>query len=510
MKKRWVFTAIGLTGLGAAILAAPPAVVAVAGANGVTVEQADWCPTGVCLHGVTAPGLHELKAAHVAIDWDRSVRLVDVTVSGRGAAPTAIGGSSGSGWIGWVRRVTVEALTLEGTPLPALSGEVYPERHLVGKDVTVEGDVADARLDTPYGPVHARVEPCGQSAVPAGTAGPCLTVDADADSLLLPAPLLGAPLAVPKVRANGVYNDGRWTGTVGALAVTARATVDVASTTATFTLSAVPIADVYALLQGVVPEASRAHILGSVDGAFALTLHADGGVSVAVTDPALTAFHVDGLVSDDVRDSFTYVTADASGAPSSRTAGPSLPGWLPLGRIGPVLPAAIVAAEDSTFYTHPGYDLQSMVDAANENDERGVVHRGGSTLTQQLAKNLYLDGTRTYVRKLRELLYAVNLEGRLGKPGVLETYLNVVEFGPGIYGCEAAADRYFLKSPSGLLPEEAAWLASVLPSPTAAWAQQYQRGRPNMARVRAILDNMITLPEADREAAKGREVHFVR
>ena len=138
------------------------------------------------------------------------------------------------------------------------------------------------------------------------------------------------------------------------------------------------------------------------------------------------------------------------------------------------------------------------------------MHRGGSTLTQQLAKNLFLDGSRTYVRKLRELLYAVELERDLGKAGILETYLNVVEFGPGVYGAGAAADRYFLKAPAGLLPEEAAWLASILPSPTSAWTQQYQRDRPNMVKVRAILDNMVLLPKDQREAAKARALHFVR
>jgi len=137
------------------------------------------------------------------------------------------------------------------------------------------------------------------------------------------------------------------------------------------------------------------------------------------------------------------------------------------------------------------------------------VWRGGSTLTPQLAKNLFLDGTRTYARKARELLYAVEMERELGKQRILELYLNVVEWGPGIYGARRAADAYFLKSPAGLLPEEAAWLASILPSPRSGWTDQYLRDRPNLGRVGQILDQMADLDPDARAAAKGRRVRFV-
>lgn len=510
MKLRWVVLGVGAASLGGAVAAAPAVAVAFAARLGVTIERAGWCSTGMCLHGVRAPALHGLRAAHMAVDWDRTVRLVDVQVSrDSGAASGAAAGQSASSgapgdWTGWLNRVTVQDLRVDETPLPALSGEVYPERHLIGEQVSVEGDVADANLDTPYGRVHLRVEP-SSGGVPGA-----LSVAADARALAVPASVLGEPFTVPEVYATGVYEDGSWRGTVGARALDVPTVVDIRGGTVTLTLTDAPIAGVYAAVGDVVPEARRAHILGSFTGIVTLGLHADGNVSVALASPGVQAFRVEGLVPDDLRDTFTYATEDAAESPSSRTAGPAVQGWLPLARIGPTLPAAVIAAEDATFYSHPGFDLQSMVDAATENAERGEVHRGGSTLTQQLAKNLYLDGTRSYVRKLRELLYAVNLEGRLGKLGILETYLNIVEFGPGIYGCEAAADRYFLKSPAGLLPEEAAWLASILPSPTSGWTQQYKRDRPNMARVRGILDNMLTLPEGEREAAKQRAIHFVR
>lgn len=182
---------------------------------------------------------------------------------------------------------------------------------------------------------------------------------------------------------------------------------------------------------------------------------------------------------------------------------------MPLRELGPLLPMAVIAAEDAGFYTHGGYDLASILTAAADNEARAAVWRGGSTLTQQLSKNLFLDGERSYTRKLRELLYAVEMEQKLGKARILELYLNVVEWGPGIYGARAAALTYFLKSPAGLLPEEAAWLASILPAPRSGWTDQYQRDRPNLTRVRSILQNMVNLPAAARAAALERGLHFV-
>lgn len=506
----------GLVAVVGAAVCGPAVVVRLAADHGVSVARAGWCQTGLCLHELEAVGLHGLTVAHVAVDWDRTVRLVGVEVSARGSGQgDGVGDGVGSGTDGaalfdWVRRVTVEDLRVRDMPLPSLSGEVYPERHLRGEQFTLEGSVAEASVETPFGRVHLKVEPAGASAASGAGGLAALRIEADTAVLRAPESLLGEELALYDVHAVGEYRDGIWSGTVGSADLDLPAVVDVSATTATVTLDAVPLASLFATLAAAVPEGARGHILGTASGVVALTMHADGGVTTNVTDPVIRGFRVSGLVGDALRDSFTYATLDGDGSPSSRTTGPSVPGWTPLDRIGPMLPAAVIAAEDATFSSHPGYDLQSMVDAAGENAELGKVRRGGSTLTQQLAKNLYLDGTRTYIRKLRELLYAVDLEGALGKRGILETYLNVVEFGPGLYGCAAAADRYFLKSPSGLLPEEAAWLASILPSPRSAFRQQYERDRPNMARVQGILDNMVTLPLQDREAAKRRTLHFVQ
>jgi len=138
--------------------------------------------------------------------------------------------------------------------------------------------------------------------------------------------------------------------------------------------------------------------------------------------------------------------------------------WVPLASISPWLQMAVVNSEDARFYEHDGVDLTQTRYALREAVERGKLGRGASTLTQQLAKNLWLGEERTILRKLRELVLAWRLEG-LGKQRVLELYLNIAEWGPGIYGADAAARVWFGKPASHLLPEEAALLAAMLPAP---------------------------------------------
>jgi len=141
--------------------------------------------------------------------------------------------------------------------------------------------------------------------------------------------------------------------------------------------------------------------------------------------------------------------------------------WIPvpLSGIAPDLRRAVVVAEDARFWEHEGVDWSAMRDAVERNWEKGALKMGGSTITQQLAKNLYLTPARTPWRKLRELAIARRLERRLPKKRILELYLNVIEFGPRTFGVEAAARRYLGKSASELSREEAATLAAVIPSP---------------------------------------------
>jgi monofunctional glycosyltransferase len=138
---------------------------------------------------------------------------------------------------------------------------------------------------------------------------------------------------------------------------------------------------------------------------------------------------------------------------------------VPLARIAPQLQRAVVIAEDARFWEHDSVDWEAMRDAFEKNLEKGEIKFGGSTITQQLAKNLYLSPARTPWRKLRELAIAGRLERRLSKKRILELYLNVIEFGSRTFGVEAAARCYFGKSAAVLSREEAATLAAVIPSP---------------------------------------------
>jgi monofunctional glycosyltransferase len=138
---------------------------------------------------------------------------------------------------------------------------------------------------------------------------------------------------------------------------------------------------------------------------------------------------------------------------------------VPLSRISPDMQRAAVVAEDSRFWDHQGLDWEAMQGAVQKNWAKGGVKVGGSTITQQLAKNLYLSPARTPWRKLRELAIAKRLERRLSKKRILELYLNVIEFGPRTYGVEAAARRYVGKSARDLSRVEAATLAAVIASP---------------------------------------------
>ena len=139
--------------------------------------------------------------------------------------------------------------------------------------------------------------------------------------------------------------------------------------------------------------------------------------------------------------------------------------WVPLSRVSPSLQRAVIAAEDSSFYRHSGFDWEGIRDAATRNWDQGQLRRGGSTITQQLVKNLYLSPERNVVRKIHEALITRVLEDRLTKKRILELYLNVVEWGRGIYGAEAAARHHFGKAAQDLSPAEAAVLAAILPSP---------------------------------------------
>lgn len=139
--------------------------------------------------------------------------------------------------------------------------------------------------------------------------------------------------------------------------------------------------------------------------------------------------------------------------------------WVPYARIAPSLKRAVVTAEDARFAEHEGVDWDAIQKAFQDNLRRGRPARGGSTISQQLAKNLFLSAERSYVRKAQELVITTMLEALWDKQRILEVYLNVVEWGDGVFGAEAAARHYFGVPAAQLTPEQAARLAAFLPSP---------------------------------------------
>ncbi|MGH9411952.1 MAG: monofunctional biosynthetic peptidoglycan transglycosylase [Vicinamibacterales bacterium] len=139
--------------------------------------------------------------------------------------------------------------------------------------------------------------------------------------------------------------------------------------------------------------------------------------------------------------------------------------WVPYSRISPHLTRAVIVTEDSAFWQHEGVDYEQLKDAMEENLERMEFARGASTITQQLAKNLYLSPSKNPMRKLKELFITRQLEVELSKQRILELYLNVIEWGDGIWGAEAASRHYFDKSAAELTASEAALLAAAIANP---------------------------------------------
>jgi monofunctional biosynthetic peptidoglycan transglycosylase len=139
--------------------------------------------------------------------------------------------------------------------------------------------------------------------------------------------------------------------------------------------------------------------------------------------------------------------------------------WVPITRVSRHLIHAVVAAEDPRFFGHEGVDWDAVKESVEVNVRKRGFVRGGSTITQQLAKNLFFSTRKSITRKLMELVVARWMEADLGKKRILEIYLNVIEWGDGLYGCEAAARRYYGKSAAALDEYEAAGLAAMIPSP---------------------------------------------
>ena len=168
--------------------------------------------------------------------------------------------------------------------------------------------------------------------------------------------------------------------------------------------------------------------------------------------------------------------------------------WVPYSRISPMLKRAVIVTEDAAFFDHDGIDLQEIRASLEKNWEEGQFLRGASTITQQLAKNLYLSPSRNPMRKVTELLITRRLEAALTKQRIFEIYLNMIEWGDGIFGCEAAARAYFGKACANLDIQEAALMAGAIINP-----REHSPARPTkrlLRRQQIILRRMQFKPPA--------------
>jgi hypothetical protein len=277
-----------------------------------------------------------------------------------------------------------------------------------------------------------------------------------------------------------------------------------------------PPADVAAVVRRLAAAIPESRVV-QVDGRIA----AEGTLRL----PELRArsqLQVDGLAVDGLGTEtlgyglFEQACTAADGSVVRVLNGPGSRFWLDLDAMGDRLPAAVLAAEDQRFFSHAGFDAEEIAAALADFDARGPAAatspapalRGASTLTQQLARTLFTGGDRSAVRKLRELLYAVEMERTLGKQRVLELYLNTVDWGPGLCGARAAARTYFRKSPAQLSALETAWLAASLRHPRRAYEREFLTGRADLARTHAVLAQMRSLPPGERTRAARTSLAF--
>jgi monofunctional glycosyltransferase len=242
-------------------------------------------------------------------------------------------------------------------------------------------------------------------------------------------------------------------------------------------LPSTPMANVYQLFARSVPEVGRARI----EGQFALQARLSlphGSLSVS---PQMEGFRVSGLGTQ----------AWANAKPCARASRLHSESWLA---------KAVLAAEDQRFFEHTGFDMAELTESFARNQRKGHLERGGSTLNQQLAKLLVAGDARSATRKLRELLYAVEMEDTLGKPRILRLYLDNAPWGEGVCGAESAAKKYFGVRARDLSPQQAVWLAAMLHNPELEAQQWQRRGEVNVPRAQRVSMGLPHIARSQRMA----------
>ncbi len=310
-----------------------------------------------------------------------------------------------------------------------------------------------------------RCAPCS-AALPALGAQP-VKVDRLLATVKRDGNLLSGSLEAAPVTAGDALLRGRWDGRLSPK--TLPINID---------LQDAPIAQWYAVLAPALPELQRARIGGTL----ALRAQATLPGGTFALQPRIAQFTVEGLGTEEM------LGARSSCGPAAKLGKDS---WLA---------RSVIAAEDQRFFIHPGYDLTELTASIDGNQKAGQVERGGSTLTQQLARLLVTGSERTAERKLRELLYAVEMEQTLGKARILQLYLDNAPWGDGVCGAEAAARRYFKRSASRLEPAQAVWLAAMLNNPQAAVDKWQRDGAIDAARAKWVAEGVRGIGKAQRES----------
>jgi len=271
----------------------------------------------------------------------------------------------------------------------------------------------------------------------------------------------------------------------GTVAATWKGTLRPNGITLHVDVPATPVRDGYALFASAIPEVS----LAQMEGTFAFKATLDLPSKTLNVQPRLDGMRVQGLGTE-------------AWAQAQSQCNQSLPASAKKGtlRADSLLARAVLAAEDQRFYEHPGYDLVEMNEALRSNQAEDATLRGASTLSQQVAKLLVTGGERSPVRKLRELLYAVEMEQTLGKARILRLYLDHAPWGATVCGAQAAAHTYFGKRADQLSAAQAVWLAAMLHNPTLEARRWKANGRINLERAEWVAQGLRSLPKRERAA----------
>jgi hypothetical protein len=285
------------------------------------------------------------------------------------------------------------------------------------------------------------------------------------------------------VRRRGMALDGALT--TGTVAATWTGQLRPTGLVLNIDVPTTPVRDGYALFASAIPELATAQI----DGRFALRATLELPSRALTWAPQLEGLSVSGLGTEDWAQAQSQCNQGLPARYRSAAVGPSS-----------LLARAVLAAEDQRFYQHPGYDLREMTQALHHNQQEDATLRGASTLSQQVAKLLVTGGERSPVRKLRELLYAVEMEQTLGKARILRLYLNQAPWGATVCGAQAAAYTYFGKPANALSGAEAVWLAAMLHNPALEARRWHARGSINLERAQWVANNLRPLPKRERAA----------